>query len=313
MFNALDQLDYTLRLSLVPGTKLSEASRAFSIKSEVGMYVDGDSTEINLFFPDSAEQSRELRMFLQEFDAVEKNGLWRVKRPIRESLAFFRTVKSILEVPSAVLVGSWLSDGVHRMEFIFHGSDALKVSDILLRQLPDAGNASIEYFGRSEGLRNILSSIDARTPISVMDLELTPPEDELTPIRNPVGDSWTRMLKISSGSQYIQAVYFTSRRPRESKGITTIVDGEIYEAATENAYVSYINRKMNTERIFSLIRFHEFNKPSFSGYMILPTFFVNEFLHIVASSAGDMKEWRPVIKSLVSYREWMSSLEEVEK
>ena len=313
MFDALDQLDYKVRLSLVPGTKLSEASRAFSIKSEVGMYVDGDSTEIDLFFQGAAEQSRELRIFLQQFDAVERNGVWRVKRMIEKSPAFFRTVKSILEVPSAVLVGSWLSDGVHRMEFIFHRSDAVMVSDIMLKQLPDAGNASIEYFGPSGGLRNILSSIDARTQISVMDLELTPPEDELTPIRNPVGDSWTRMLKISSGSKYIQAVYFTSRKPRESKGITTIVEGEVYEATTENAYVSYINRKMNTERIFSLIRFHEFNKPSFSGYMILPTFFVNEFLHIVASSAGDMKEWRPVIKSLMSYREWMSSLEEVEK
>ena len=52
---------------------------------------------------------------------------------LEKSLAFFRTVKSILEIPSAVLVGSWISVDIHRMEFIFRRSDVVMVSDIMLK------------------------------------------------------------------------------------------------------------------------------------------------------------------------------------
>jgi hypothetical protein len=68
-------LDWKLRLSFSPETDLTNGARKYSITSEMGIYVDGEITEISIFFPDDPKMNRELFIFLNSMDASMKNFL----------------------------------------------------------------------------------------------------------------------------------------------------------------------------------------------------------------------------------------------
>ncbi len=105
--------------------------------------------------------------------------------------------------------------------------------------------------------------------------------------------------------QKIEGVYFTSRKLADMSSVTEIEKDRIYTAATENPYISYMNREMNSRRIVSLGRIHAFQKPDFRVHLVMPTFFVKEFLSVFSSSAKDMKEWKPALKRLTRVQEWI--------
>jgi hypothetical protein len=76
--------------------------------------------------------------------------------------------------------------------------------------------------------------------------------------------------------QKIEGVYFTSRKPADMSSVTEIEKDRIYTAATENPYISYMNREMNSRRIVSLGRIHAFQKPDFRVHRVLVCFLVRE-------------------------------------
>ena len=303
----LDKLDLKIRLSLDPDTKFSELSRKFGIRSEVGLYMCDDSAEITLFFPNNVEQHRDLNMFLKEFDAVEHMGVWRMRRVVERSTKFVELIRSLLSIPSVILSSFWLSEGIYTIEFIFHNTDVGNVSKVLLEQMQNIENASIEYMGPSGTFASNMLGIDAKTALSVVEIGLSPPEEEMGAKSNPMGDSWQRIVKMPYGSEKVEAIYFTSGKPADMSCTTEIEKNSIYEAVTENPYMSYMNRELNSRRILTLGRIHEYHKPDFTIYVMIPALLVNEFFLVVASSARDMKEWKPVIRGIVGAKEWVQS------
>ena len=307
LMSDLDKLDLKLRLSMNPGTKLSELSRKFGIRSDVGLFLCRDSADITLFFPNNVDQHRDLKIFLKEFDAVEHMGVWRMRRVVERSTKFVELIRSLLSIPSVILSSFWLSEGIYTIEFIFHNADVGNVSKVLLEQMQNIENASIEYMGPSGTFASIALNIDAKTPLSVVEIGLTPPEEEMGVKRNPMGDSWERIVKMPYGSEKVEAIYFTSGKPADMSCTTEIEKNSIYEAVTENPYMSYMNRELNSRRILTLGRIHEYHKPDFTIYVMIPALLVNEFFLVVASSARDMKEWKPVIRGIVGAKEWVQS------
>ena len=294
-----------LSVSTDPGTKLSEISKRFGISAEVGFRFSQDSPEVTLVFPSVADQHRELHIFLQEFDAVEHMGVWRIRRKVEKAIKQLEYVRSILECPSVVLVSSWLSDGVYHIEFIFHRSDLARVSSILMEAVRETGKMGVDYLGPSFGFRETLLSVNARTDLSVFEIGLSPPEEEMIPENNPLGDRWTRIAKIPYGADRINAVYFVTGKPQETDGICTISDGKLYQAVTRNAYVDFMNRCMNDSRILSVARIHEFKRPDFTISLMLPRLMSQEFLSLITASEKEMQEWKPVLRSLMGIGEWM--------
>ena len=64
-------LDWKFRLSFSPETELTNGARKYSITSEMGIYVDGEKTEISICFPDDLNMNRELFIFLNSMNAVK--------------------------------------------------------------------------------------------------------------------------------------------------------------------------------------------------------------------------------------------------
>lgn len=301
----LDKLDLKLRLSLDPDTKLSELSRKFNIRSSVGLFLNQDSAEITLFFPNNVDQHRDLKIFLQEFDAVEHLGVWRVRRTVVKSTKFVELIRGLLSLPSVILSSFWLLNGTYTIEFLFHSSDVIGVSNILLNKMQGIENATLDYMGSAGSFASTILAIDSKIPLSVAEICLTPPEEERGPEKNPMGDSWERIVKMPYGAEMVEGIYFTSREPVDLKCTKEVQKGRIYSAVTKNAYVSYINHEFNSKMILTMGRIQEYNKPDFVIYIMIPTLFAREFFSVIAASANDMNEWKPVLRRFIGAKQWV--------
>ena len=302
MLEELSTLDTKIRLSILPDDELSQASDRFSISSEVGLYLIGDNAEVNLFFKSGAEMPRDLRLFLQRFDAIEKNGTWRIRRKIVKSLRFLVMIKELLELNSAVMSAFWIDQGTYRIEISFNHVESERVSEIVLLRLPESNNAALEYFGTSIDFLSVLEETHQRTLLSVIEIRSdSPPTAELTPENNPIGDSWTRLVKLPYGSTTIDGVYITKALLAPNGRIKETVPGSLYYASSTNPFIGYISHEMNSARILTVGSFQKLTGKQFTIWYILPSIFVREFLSILSGSRSKFSDWNPYLRGIFDF------------
>ena len=302
MLEELSALDTKIRLSILPDDELSQASDRFSISSEVGLYLIGDTAEVNLFFKRSTDMPRDLRLFLQRFDAIEKDGTWRIRRMIVKSARFLAMIREILGLNSTVMSAFWIDHGIYRIEVSFNHVESEKVSEIVLLRLPESDNAALEYFGPSSGFLSVLSETQQRTLLSVFEIRTdSPPPDELTPENNPIGDSWTRLVKLPYGSANIDGVYITKTLLAPNSRIRETISGSLYHTSSTNPFIGYISNEMNSARILTVGSIQRLIGKQFTIWYILPTIFVQEFLSILSSSRSKFADWKPYVRSIFDF------------
>ena len=302
MLEELSTFDTKIRLSILPDDELSQASDRFSISSEVGLYLVGDSAEVNLFFKSSTDMPRDLRVFLQRFDAIEKNGAWRIRRKIVKSILFIGMIKEILGLDSTVLSAFWIDHGIYRIEISFNHVESDRVSEIVLRSLPDSNNAGLEYFGPSGGLLSVLSETQKRTPLSVFEIQSdSPPPNELIPENNPIGGSWVRLAKLPYGSATIDGVYISKNKLAANERIREIIPGSLYYTSSTNPLLGYLSTEMNDSRILTVASIQKLVGKQFTIWYILPSIFIQEFISILSRSRSKFNDWKPYLRGVFDF------------
>ena len=302
-FKELDLLDWKLHISFSPESAITRASRKLKINSEVGLYFDGQNTEINLFFENRKEMERDLNIFLRESDGFLENEIWRVRRSIVKRFEYVELIKSLLEIPSFVLISIWIRDGIFHTQFIFNSSQSNKASDIILGKLSTIEEGKLEYVGPNNGFAGILDEIDQRCELSIAQFELLPPKKEMEMPENPMGDHWYRILKKPYGTDPIRGVYIMSEKPSKAEVMTEVIKDSVYEATTDNAFLSYFVSEMHMKRIPTIAAFQKLDKPVFNLWIVFPSLFRNEILKIASDAREDLPNWHPSLKSLASFKE----------
>lgn len=304
-FKELDLLDWKLHISFSPESTITRASRKLKINSEVGLYFDGENTEINLFFQNRREMERDLNIFLRESDGFLENEVWRVRRNIVKRFDYIELIKSLLDIPTFVLISIWIRDGIFHTEFLFNSTQSKKASDIILGQLSEMAEGKLEYVGPNNSFSEILEEIDQRCELSVAQFELLPPAKEMKMPENPMGDHWYRILKKPYGTDPIRGVYIMTEQPTMSDVLTEVIKDRVYEATTDNAFLSYFVSEMHMKRIPTITAIQKLDKPVFLLWIVFPSLFRNEILKIASDARGDLPNWHPALKSLASLKEIM--------
>jgi hypothetical protein len=262
--------------------------------------MDDELTEVNMFFPKKQDMPRDLNIFLHESDGFLDDDVWRVKRNVVKKTEYIDLIRELLEIPSCVLSSIWIENGVFQTEFIFHNSQAKFISDLILEKVSNMDEVNLEFMGPNTGYMNLLREINIRCPLSVVQTQISPPEYQLEDSENPMGDKWTRIVKMPYGGGEIRAVYFMDGIPSVPSAAKEIFSGSLYESTTDNAFVSYIITEMHLKRIPAIAKIHEFSMPKFNSWIIFPSVFRNDVLKIVSNSLEDLPSWHPVLKRMVS-------------
>lgn len=303
MLNMIQRLDMRLRIIVEPDPKLSELSKKFGVYSEIGLLLYEEQPELILFFPNNVEKNRELRIFLREFDAVENSGIWTVRLKSNREEGFIRLTFALLDIPSVVLSSFSLVDGFYHIDFIFNAENNSAVSSVLVEHLKNQSTINVDYLGRSNEIQEVLQAVNSRTQLSLFEINMIPPDEEMKPERNPMGDKWFRILKTPFGSSSVEGLYFVDRIPVSENGVTEVIKGSIYRTNTKNRFLKTINERMNRERVVSVLAFQSFQIPNFRVFFVVPTIFKRRFFDILLEVMESEKEWKPQIMQIASINE----------
>ena len=299
-----DKLDCQVKISYRPESKFAEASKKFKIEAFVGISFGRDSTESTFVISEGSQLNRDVTMFLRQYNAFEKDGIWRIRRETREPDVSVEIARDILGVPSAVLTDMWLSEGCYRAGFVFHHSHLKQVSDVLTRHEMNKSNLIIDYLGPTEGFASILNRINSEMELYVAEVRHTAPAEELKSPVNPTGPRWFRILKNPYGSYAPIGIYITDRPPEESPLVTPIAREGIYMANSDNSYSKYMNREANERKVVTIGRFHDFSNPDFRVTVFMPAILAKEWLEIWDSSLDTFSSWKPSLEAFLPFSEW---------
>ena len=305
LFDRINKLDYELRLSFTTETSISELSRKFSIRAITGIRIGGKKVEFTYFFPEDTSRSREMGIFLRQFDAVKNEGVWRVKVEDDSSADYVVMIKDMLSVSSAAMTGIWLINGKYHVGFVFHHSELPAITGIIHGNRKSVAGFSIDYLGKSEGFAKMVSGINERIKLNVAYVELVAPEEELSEINNPMRNHWIRVLKTPYGSEKVQGIFIPSETPAKKQGIHTIVDGELYSATTGNSYLKFMNSKKNSERVVTMWSFQKFDDGILTIVEIMPSAMTAEWMKIFSESLKEASGWKPSLSYFSDFSEWI--------
>lgn len=303
-----DTLNYKLQISFEPGTKLTEFSSKFGINASTGISLTGETPEVIFFFPSEGKKSREMMIFLKEFGAVEQGGVWKMRREISESMDLINLIQNLVSIKSVVLAGFWLTKGEFRIDFIFHGSDLMKISNTLNESLDKMKSMQINHLSAGEQFKDLLFEIQEKLDLAVIEVEVTPPEEDMQEQYNPLGDSWTQILKVPFGYRKVSGIYFVEEEPKTTGGVNVIVENALYQTDASNRYDQLLSSKMNDHTIVPMFRIHRFNRPICNIITILPSLFATDFLKVFASTLEKMDGWKPVLTSFTSLKTWVQKM-----
>ena len=282
----MTNLDSRLTFSLSPDTKAAGLSRKFGIRTEVGLVIDSEYA-LTMFFPAEAERERDLGVFLREFEATRKGNYFVIRRKVDNITSTISVVEELLGIPSVVLAGVNLNDGRYTFDMLYHSSYGKEISAVILNKLSGIEGIDVIRKGRSES-SSIIREANGRTPLTCLTFESSPPDDETGPSRNPAGNSWQRIVKVSYGSDRVRAVYFKNGNQNP----------EIFEADTENPLLAFLNERMSQERIMTLLQAHSFERNRFTVQVLIPDIFRTDFLKLLYECSEKFKVWKIAVTDI---------------
>ena len=300
-------LDWKLRLSFSPETELTNGARKYSITSEMGIYVDGEKTEISIFFPDDLNMNRELFIFLNSMNAVNKNGIWRISREMEVSKDFRKLMQGLVGAQSAVLSSAWIDKGIFKVEIIFSKNRLEKISSILLKNMDQTSDVAIEYLGPSGGMKKSLEDLSNRSNVSVIEYDFTLDQTKFADRIDALGTNWFRIIKSPYESRTVSAVYILRDGQKVGSRLNEIIKGRLYEVDVHNPVFTEINNKIRKERIPVLLKMQSLDNGVMRYFIIHPSIFTLELLGILRETGLMEMGLNPVIRRVQPIQEWLNS------
>ena len=300
-------LDWKLRLSFSPETELTNGARKYSITSEMGIYVDGEKTEISIFFPDDLNMNRELFIFLNSMNAVNKNGIWRISREMEVSKDFRKLMQGLVGAQSAVLSSAWIDKGIFKVEIIFSKNRLEKISSILLKNMDQTSDVAIEYLGPSGGMKKSLEDLSNRSNVSVIEYDFTLDQTKFEDRIDALGPNWFRIIKSPYESRTVSAVYILRDGQKVGSRLNEIIKGRLYEVDVHNPVFTEINNKIRKERIPVLLKMQSLDNGVMRYFIIHPSIFTLELLGILRETGLMEMGLNPVIRRVQPIQEWLNS------
>ncbi|MHB1440820.1 MAG: hypothetical protein ACYCSO_07560 [Cuniculiplasma sp.] len=303
----LDGLNWKLIISIEPETEVSIASIRYGLNSEIGLYLDRNPAEINLYFKnDPNNMDRNLSLFISRSRGKLEGDVWRIQRKVSKATPFIEKLKELLGITSCVLTSTWLKNGKYYSEFIFNYSEMEKVSDIILDFNEESLMFSVEFMGPSDGYEKILRKINERNPLSVIQMVLkNVKERENESSLKSMGDHWIRVLKKPIETGNLDAVYFLDGTPAHDKNVKEIKKNRIYYARAHTNYILAVNREIHKRRLVTLGRIQVFDNKYLRPYLIVPEIFVQSITELLLEVAAQFTDWSSTFERIQTLEEWL--------
>ncbi len=304
----LDYLDWRLKLSLNPGDRLCELSKRFDINCQISISIHESELEVYLAFKNNQQYSRDFIIFFNDLGAVIDDDMYRIRYVVNVQPEFLAMLREIVAVPTSVLISSHIQKGVYYMDFIFNRNEVSKISRSIMGHLDSIKNMSIRYIGPSGGFLNAIHEINQRTPLTVSETRIIPPDYEVQHNSNPMGDNWVRIIKIPFGMEEPLGIYFVNESPKQTNDIEAVVQNSIYTGRTNNSLSKFLNNENKNQQVPSIFSIQTYFKPHYISWNAFPTMFHMEQFRLIMQTRREMPEWKPVLRRMQPFGQWFKEI-----
>ncbi|MCL5679273.1 MAG: hypothetical protein M1301_03510 [Candidatus Thermoplasmatota archaeon] len=263
--------------------------------------MSGDYVEMILFVPKSSDNSRDMKIFLDRFNAFDLGAMWAIRAKSTEYPPV-ETFRMITGVPSVVLDGMILSGGALRVNVRFSHEHSAEVSEAIMKASSGISGLVPVYLGKSRGALSFLKEINTSIPLDYISLSSFPPQEEKVEERNPVPGSWVREIRYMT-EEDIDAVYLSGLQDTDNSSEYAGVTGTRFETRTSNKVLQMIQAETVTIPIPTFFRSQGFDGSRFQMDFAVPRDYSSGFLKIVAGVGEKFKEWNISIASIIPFDE----------
>ncbi|MEM0155427.1 MAG: hypothetical protein QW597_02335 [Thermoplasmataceae archaeon] len=262
-------------------------SRGLKIEMPGLITLSPDSVDLLLLVSKKYQDSRDMRIFLEKFNASDIGAMWVIKTSSREH-ASLKNFTLITDIPSSVIDGIVVSGGTMKIYTRFNHRFASTVSEALLEASIRKTGAFPLYLGKSKGRDFFLREISSAIDLDCVTLSSLPPEAEKAVDRNPVPVPWVREVRYLSKST-IDAVY-------NSSSISEAEDNDYnehryYEAKTKNPVLEAITSMTASVTVPTYSIVQQFDGNSFEMQFAIPSAYTPIFLRIVSEVDTKFPQW----------------------
>ncbi|MHB1440821.1 MAG: hypothetical protein ACYCSO_07555 [Cuniculiplasma sp.] len=309
--NVLDDLDWKIRISVDLESDLTAASKEFKITSEMGLYMKENGCDLTLFFKDSPHMERDMAIFLNKNKAKLKDNIWRIRSELDQPYGFIKILKDLINVPSAVLMFSWLENGFFNFDLIFSRKELDKISEIVMEGMLEAEEVKIKYLGPSGGYLEALKSIGKKNMISVAELVIDPFSRREFSDSQRFGENLIRIIKNPYEGEFFHSIFFKQGENDEVRPeLNEIKKGMMYEGKTQDLLFSEFSSALTNAGIPVVMRISSFHDSRFYFFVGFPFIFTMEILDIFRKSSLNDIALRPVLKRIQPMGEWIGEMGE---
>lgn len=295
-FSLLDKLDKRLLLTFNSGSDLEEMTRDSNVTIQIGVYIGNENSSGDLFIPDDIEMPSEIELLIKKYNGKRKKGFWIIPRKMDQNESEIFT--SILSIPSMVLNGIALRNGIYTAEFLFNSNDMEMVSSLVLKITSKTDRLGIEYLGNSNGYLETLkaSSIHKDIYVAEIDRILKPETFKKEIVRG--SDTWIRIMKNPYGSGILKAVYFPFTKSENFENI-------YFEDLIDNEYVYKMNQNYIDSNIITHSRIQILDGRYYKAFIFVPKMFSLEWLDIWKNTTKSLTEWKQTLTYFSDLETWI--------
>lgn len=185
-----------------------KASHKMRFYAPMSVSFTAEKTRAYYYIPDENAHDRETTMFLRQFGAIEKNGIWTIYFN-SSAFADLARVEPFVNIPSGILDGIELLNGHHYFHFRFSNKFTREVSDNVIDLVSDGDAYQVTSFGDNPGLKSYVGNETAGSGRKLRFVRFICSnyrEQEYDGFKLP--DGTIREFKVHSGANTDRAVYY---------------------------------------------------------------------------------------------------------
>jgi hypothetical protein len=283
-------LDFQCHIILRNHYQVLMLSEKIGFTCSASMFIRKDLVELRFYIASADENNREMRILLETSRARKVDGVWIIYTNSKH-FPELESLKELIKLDSVVMDYFLLKDGLFHVNFRFHSSDLRKVSNLLLGFSNSLGaEFQIEYLGKNEGLMSIISKLNRVDPLSYLSFEGVIPENEKSPLNNPVGDQWIREIRYISDSEQISSIYSMEGKVKSPSSVKEL-GPHIYEATTKNQVINDISKKSIEKGVPTICRIQAIKGKTFTMEYVIPSYYQSHFMKIMSEIVETYPDW----------------------
>ncbi|MGP6220805.1 hypothetical protein [Caldiplasma sukawensis] len=237
---------------------------------------------------------REVEMFLSRYKAMNFSGNYTLyaNNKIYPDFSFFR---KLIAIKSVVNYANYIWAGKHHFHFAFNYKYLPEISNLLLDIEPES-TIVVEKMIRENRVMETINTINKQIRVKKIIFEAKAPSFELKVDRNPVSDSWERIIKIRSREDRLESLYLNTGKPNN---VIEPIEPNVYEYTTNNEFLYFLLNRQNGIIIPTFFMIEKLDNDILLNEVYLPEIFgVNFIRRVGAYSNIENKDWDIILKEI---------------